>query len=63
MSDMLLAYARTGDPNTPSLPHWPRYELPARATMLFDNTCTIANDPRGDERRLISLIPHRQPGT
>lgn len=63
MSDALIAYARTGNPATPSLPEWPRYDLKDRITMVFDNTSKAINDPRGDERRLAGLIPYRQPGT
>ncbi len=63
MSDALIAYARTGDPATPSLPAWPRYDLAKRTTMVFDNASRAVDDPRGDERRFAGLIPYRQPGT
>ncbi|ODP38870.1 carboxylesterase/lipase family protein [Sphingomonas turrisvirgatae] len=63
VSDSLLAFARTGDPNTAALPRWPTYSLARRETMLFDRVSRIANDPRGAERRFIDTIPYRQPGT
>jgi para-nitrobenzyl esterase len=47
-----LAFARTGDPNTPALPHWPTYDTDRRATMLFNNECRVVNDPQSAERRL-----------
>jgi para-nitrobenzyl esterase len=47
-----LAFATTGDPATPLLPPWPRYEAPARATMLFDAECQVVDDPNGVERRM-----------
>jgi para-nitrobenzyl esterase len=31
---------------------WPRYELPRRATMLFDRESRVADDPAGDLRAL-----------
>lgn len=63
MSAALIAFARTGDPNTPTLPHWPEFTLPERRTMIFDSDCRVVSDPRGEERRLAGLIPYRQPGT
>jgi len=47
-----LAFARTGDPNTPALPYWPTYDTDRRATMLFNNECRVVNDPQSAERRL-----------
>ena len=46
MSEALLAFARSGDPNHAGLPHWPQYEPDRRATMLFDAHSTLADDPR-----------------
>jgi para-nitrobenzyl esterase len=63
MSDMCLAYARTGRPSTPGLPAWPVYDLDRRATMIFDATCRVVDDPRGHERRLFAQVPYVQPGT
>jgi para-nitrobenzyl esterase len=63
VSDSFLAFARTGNPNTPSLPHWPAYTVPKRQTLLFDNKSTVASDPRGADRRFAETIPYRQPGT
>lgn len=63
VSDSFLAFARTGDPNTKSLPAWPTYDLRRRATMLFDTPSTVMDDPRGQERRFVETMPYRQPGT
>lgn len=52
VSDAWIAFARTGNPNTPKLPKWSAYDAGARATMLFDNECTVVNDP-GRETRLV----------
>jgi para-nitrobenzyl esterase len=63
MSDMCLAFARTGNPNTTGLLQWPVYDLSRRATMVFDTDTTLVDDPRGNERRLFAQVPYVQPGT
>nr|WP_255568026.1 carboxylesterase/lipase family protein [Brevundimonas sp. PAMC22021] len=63
MADAFIALARNGNPNHPGLPTWERYDLERRQTMLFDARSTMADDPRGDERRFFSAIPYVQPGT
>ncbi len=50
-SDAWIAFARRGDPNHPGLPAWPAYSIQKRATMVFDDTCRIVDDPGGAERR------------
>ncbi len=63
MSDALIAFARTGNPNTPALPDWPRFDLEKRATMLFDAAPRVEDDPRGDERVFFAKATYVQPGT
>jgi carboxylesterase type B len=36
MTDSWIAFARTGDPNVPSLPAWPQYTAKAPQVMLFN---------------------------
>jgi para-nitrobenzyl esterase len=50
MQDAWIAFARTGDPNTPSLPGWPRYERGRRATMLLGAECRVEDAPMEPER-------------
>lgn len=45
-------FARTGNPNGGSLPHWPAYSLDTRETMLIDRVCRAVADPRGTGRKL-----------
>lgn len=53
LSSALVAFARSGDPNTPALPRWAPYDATRRATMVFDDPKTHAeDDPRGAFRTL-----------
>lgn len=63
MSESLLAFARRGDPNITGLPRWPVYDLATRATMVFDATPRLVDDPRRRERELFAQVPYVQPGT
>ncbi|GGG63686.1 carboxylesterase/lipase family protein [Edaphobacter dinghuensis] len=63
VSNTFIAFARTGDPNNKAIPHWPRYELEHRPTMIWDSVSRIEDDPRGEERKLIEQAPYIQPGT
>jgi para-nitrobenzyl esterase len=53
MSQAWINFAVDGDPNHPGLPKWSPYSLDERATMLFDNPCTVINDPYPDERTVL----------
>ena len=47
-----VAFAKTGDPNNPILPHWPPYEPGVRSTLIFDTHTRVENDPRRAFREL-----------
>jgi len=36
-----VAFIKTGDPNTPTLPQWPTYNSSTRQVMVFDTTDTV----------------------
>jgi para-nitrobenzyl esterase len=63
VSDAFLAFARTGSPDAPGRPHWPRFGVEQRPTMIFDLNQRVENDPRGRERLLFAPAPYVQPGT
>jgi para-nitrobenzyl esterase len=58
VSEAWIAFAATGDPNTKrsELPVWPAYDPARRATMLFNNTSRVADDPNGEERKIMDRI-------
>ena len=59
MSDAWVAFARTGNPNTPGLPHWTAYDTTKRATMILNNECRMVDDPHGTEQRLFWSLQGR----
>jgi para-nitrobenzyl esterase len=53
VSQAWVNFARHGNPNHSGLPNWPAFTAEKRATMIFDNTCAVKNDPERDGRRRI----------
>ena len=43
-----VAFAKTGNPNNPSIPEWPAFTHEKRATMIFDHNTRVENNPRGE---------------
>jgi para-nitrobenzyl esterase len=60
MSGVWAAFARNGAPDHSSIPHWPPYRVPERATLILDATCRVENDPRGETRALWEEIVGNQ---
>ena len=52
-----VAFAKTGDPNNPTIPKWPAYDATTRATMVFDTDTRVENDPRGEIRKFWESMP------
>jgi para-nitrobenzyl esterase len=53
VSEAWIKFARTGNPNHGRLPHWPTFSAATCPTMIFDNQCTLLNDPDRAEREVI----------
>jgi para-nitrobenzyl esterase len=56
MSATWVAFARSGNPDNPLIPHWPNYTLNERATLILDRECRLANDYGGAGRVLWKSI-------
>ena len=63
MSDALIAFARSGNPNHRGIPKWQPYTLQRRATLVINVTSKLVQDPRGQERQLFDKVPFIQQGT
>ena len=50
LSETWIAFARTGDPNTAKLPHWPAFNAKERPTMVINNESKVVSDPIHDQR-------------
>ncbi len=50
LSDTWIAFARTGDPNTSKLPHWPAFNAGKRPTMVINNQSKVVDDPLHEQR-------------
>jgi len=53
MADSLLNFARTGNPNSPSLPYWPEFSVEKGETMILNDVCEVKNDPDKDGRTVL----------
>lgn len=63
MSAAWTNFARTGNPNVKGLlPDWPAFDTSRRATMVFDDECTVADDPHGEERKALNAFHSGQAG-
>ena len=54
ISTAWVNFALTGNPNHSALPPWPAYTGSTRATMYFDTSCEVRNDPEGKGLKLIT---------
>jgi para-nitrobenzyl esterase len=56
VSDAWIAFARTGNPDTPKLPAWTRYNSAERPTMVFNTESMVVRDPIRDQRLAIFKV-------
>src|SRR6185437_5471476 len=59
MSGAWTAFARGGSPQIALLPTWAPFDLPRRATMIFNDECRLVDDPYGTEQRLLRSLQAR----
>jgi len=50
------AFAHTGVPDNPAIPHWPAYTGGERTTMMINTEWRVVNDPQHEARLLWSRI-------
>jgi len=63
MMEAWIAFARNGNPTSPSTGPWPRYDTAARQTMVFGATAPhLESAPNDDRRRAWADIPERMIG-
>lgn len=53
MSDALLQFMKTGNPNGGGLPEWPVFTVENGETMILDDQCEVKNDPDREARKIL----------
>jgi para-nitrobenzyl esterase len=61
VSGAWAAFARTGNPNHPGIPHWAPFTTTQRETMVWNVEPRLVNDPHGDELRAVNAIIAQRP--
>jgi para-nitrobenzyl esterase len=56
MNAAWAAFATSGDPSKNGLPSWPLYDTSRRATMTFDQSVAVVDDPMSDEREALKTL-------
>jgi para-nitrobenzyl esterase len=52
-----VAFARSGNPNNPTIPRWSPYDAQTRATLDLDLVTHVVDDPYGNLRRGWQAVP------
>ncbi|MCB0666613.1 MAG: carboxylesterase/lipase family protein [Saprospiraceae bacterium] len=53
MSDALLQFMRSGNPNCESMPQWPSFTEENGETMILNDICEVRNDPDKEGRTML----------
>jgi para-nitrobenzyl esterase len=62
MSAAWAAFARTGNPDHPDMPHWPAFDPDSYPTMMFGDTVRVRNDPNREERVALAALRKERAG-
>jgi para-nitrobenzyl esterase len=54
VSSAWVQFARTGNPNHGGLPPWPAFDAARRSTVIFDDVCSVRDDPDNEERTAVA---------
>jgi para-nitrobenzyl esterase len=58
MAGAWVAFARTGKPDHPGIPHWPAFDPAVRPVMDFNLKSKVVNDPLSEVRQVLSsMVP------
>ena len=58
MSSTWAAFARSGKPDNPAIPHWPSYSHSDRATLILERDPHVVGDHGREQRILWKEITH-----
>jgi para-nitrobenzyl esterase len=56
MSQALVHFARTGDPNHSGIPAWPSYDSKNGAVMIWNDNCDVQSDPDREARNTLHAL-------
>jgi para-nitrobenzyl esterase len=56
MATALLQFMKTGDPNGPGAPKWPKYSAANGETLILDDNCVAKNDPDREARKALPRL-------
>jgi para-nitrobenzyl esterase len=63
MSTTMVTFARTGNPNNSTIPHWAPYNLTQRPTLVWNNEVKVVDNPHGEEKAAVAagrgVVPGR----
>ena len=59
MSTTMVAFAKTGNPDNPMIPHWPAYNVAQKPTLVWNTDVKVVNNPYGEEKAAVAAARRR----